>query len=329
MASPCRYVFHAAALCALVLTLSGCGRIKQSEGDAQSPQVPAQAAQPKGEIQLAGGEVDAGGVTPAGFTKEVVDPFHEALTALRPFNALIGTWQGVTVRAIGGAKAIENPQWNWDFLTDREQPALVLTSKSSPYLRLARLTFRSDRHVYQLLVTSANGSQKVFEGTFVEAPKSAVSAQGQADVQQSFLLLLQKITPETDPESISLRLKSNDRYDVEVSRMMSVEATAQDSAPGQVSGGGFGGQLVDSGKPSASTTTRKTMQLYDTVEMRREAAGNTASAGTHPCVVSGGTGATALTFEGKTYHVCCEGCKAAFLADPQRWVAESSGQTAP
>jgi hypothetical protein len=40
------------------------------------------------------------------------------------------------------------------------------------------------------------------------------------------------------------------------------------------------------------------------------------------CVVSGGQGTSAVTFKGKTYYVCCSGCRDAFNEDPAKYVAE-------
>lgn len=41
-----------------------------------------------------------------------------------------------------------------------------------------------------------------------------------------------------------------------------------------------------------------------------------ANAGERQCIVTGGLGTITVTHEGKTYYVCCEGCKQAFDADP-------------
>lgn len=40
------------------------------------------------------------------------------------------------------------------------------------------------------------------------------------------------------------------------------------------------------------------------------------------CVVSGGTGTIPVTYEGKTYYVCCSGCRDEFKADPAKYVKE-------
>ena len=40
------------------------------------------------------------------------------------------------------------------------------------------------------------------------------------------------------------------------------------------------------------------------------------------CVVSGGLGTIPVTFEGKTYYVCCSGCRDEFKANPAQYVKE-------
>src|SRR5262245_25655530 len=40
------------------------------------------------------------------------------------------------------------------------------------------------------------------------------------------------------------------------------------------------------------------------------------------CVVSGGRGTSPVTFNGKTYYVCCTGCRDAFKDEPEKYVRE-------
>lgn len=40
------------------------------------------------------------------------------------------------------------------------------------------------------------------------------------------------------------------------------------------------------------------------------------------CIVSGGTGTIAVSYEGKTYYVCCTGCRDEFKANPAKYVKE-------
>lgn len=40
------------------------------------------------------------------------------------------------------------------------------------------------------------------------------------------------------------------------------------------------------------------------------------------CVVTGGAGTMTVSYNGKTYYVCCTGCRETFLADPTKFVAK-------
>lgn len=47
-----------------------------------------------------------------------------------------------------------------------------------------------------------------------------------------------------------------------------------------------------------------------------------AGSGGPECVVSGGRGTSTVTFMGKTYYVCCSGCRDEFNASPAKYVKE-------
>jgi hypothetical protein len=40
------------------------------------------------------------------------------------------------------------------------------------------------------------------------------------------------------------------------------------------------------------------------------------------CVVSGGLGTLAVTYKGKTYYVCCSGCRDVFQDEPEKYIKE-------
>ena len=47
-------------------------------------------------------------------------------------------------------------------------------------------------------------------------------------------------------------------------------------------------------------------------------------AGEPECIVTGGKGTSTVTYKGKTYYVCCSGCRDAFLDDPEGILAEAA-----
>jgi YHS domain-containing protein len=59
----------------------------------------------------------------------------------------------------------------------------------------------------------------------------------------------------------------------------------------------------------------------------REGARLAKSGGSGPeCIVTGGTGEIMVSYKGKTYYVCCEGCKQAFEDDPEAVLAEAASR---
>ena len=72
---------------------------------------------------------------------------------------------------------------------------------------------------------------------------------------------------------------------------------------------------------NARTAWRRQFEIGMTREGARLASGN---AGERECIVTGGLGTIPVTHAGKTYSVCCEGCKQAFDSDPEGTIAAYS-----
>lgn len=66
-------------------------------------------------------------------------------------------------------------------------------------------------------------------------------------------------------------------------------------------------------KPTEKSAYRRLSEIGLTRAGARLADGNT---GERQCIVTGGLGTIKVSYEGKTYYVCCEGCKQAFDEDP-------------
>ncbi|MCI0680698.1 MAG: YHS domain-containing protein [Gemmataceae bacterium] len=50
--------------------------------------------------------------------------------------------------------------------------------------------------------------------------------------------------------------------------------------------------------------------------------------GNPECIVSGGKGTMAVTYQGKTYYVCCSGCRSEFNEHPQKYIDEYNAKKA-
>src|SRR5262249_46824798 len=44
------------------------------------------------------------------------------------------------------------------------------------------------------------------------------------------------------------------------------------------------------------------------------------------CIVTGGAGTMAVSYNGETYYVCCTGCRDAFLAEPEKFIAKAKAR---
>ena len=214
------------------------------------------------------------------------------MQALRPLQVLIGNWRGITFKEIGGAKAVEEPQWIWDLRTDREQPALVMNSMTSPYFESSRLTFLPDKQCYQLATVDRDGNRRTYEGRFVR-PVEDIPGDDRS-LQRTYELEFVQVEPATPRKlaKVVLHQQDNNRYLLEVFDRR-------------------GDQFVK----------------YDTVGNQREGTSfalSDSEYGEKTCIVSQGLGTISVTHGGRTYYVCCTGCKAAFEDEPERWIAKAT-----
>jgi ribosomal protein L24E len=70
---------------------------------------------------------------------------------------------------------------------------------------------------------------------------------------------------------------------------------------------------------------------YDTVSTQREGTSfaiNDSDYGERTCIISQGLGTMSVSYKGKSYWVCCSGCKAAFEDDPETWIARAEKRAA-
>jgi hypothetical protein len=216
--------------------------------------------------------------------------FNSVKDALKPLQIIIGSWNGVTKKVIGNFQAIEKPAWQWDF-TKNDQPAFSFSSGKSPYLRKGRLTYLVDSKKYELTATDKDGVERVYQGIFSE-PIEDVPGEGKG-LERTFKLTLLQVKPAPGKKEpivkIDLQQRNNNRYWMIVYR-------------------------------KTGTTTRE----WDRVGNQRDGTAIAASLddyGDRTCVVTQGLGTTAVSYKGKTYYVCCSGCKKTFEDDPAKWVA--------
>lgn len=213
---------------------------------------------------------------------------RKIVAAMNALQVMLGSWKGTTNKEFGEFKALESPNWVWDFRSQPGQPALVLKSEKSQYVTEGRLTYLTDRDTYQMTVKDKEGQTRTLEGQFSE-PVEEFEGDDRR-VHRKYKLLLTEVGDAKDALQLILNQQDNNRYLLEVERKRGTKFTRVDTVGTQRDGSSFA--------------------LNDTDYKDRT------------CVISAGLGTTQVSYNGKSYWVCCSGCKAAFDEDPARWVAE-------
>lgn len=229
----------------------------------------------------------------SGSTSSVGSTFE----ALKPLQILMGQWEGKTRRTFGGFAAVDEPEWVWDFLTDRNQPALVMKSESSPYFEQLRMTYEVKSQKYVLTSKHADYGTRNFEGEFIEEVKDVPGDNDK--LQRTYELQFTQTGPAqtADEWQIVFSQRDNNRYLMEMSKK----------------------------RGTAS------FQRFDTVAAQRQGTSfalSDSDYGEKACIVSGGLGTSTVSYKGRTYYVCCSGCSAAFNEEPERWIAKALGEKA-
>lgn len=281
-------------ICALVLIVGGCSDNGQQQenreqsataSSVETPVVKPIKPRRRGPVQLGG---PAGGDTASGSEDRVSEGGLDAvMDRMKPLQILLGQWRGITRKQ----QSLVPHQWVWDLKTNPAQPALVLTSAESPYFRDGRLTWLAKEQAFEFSGTNGDGNQQVLRGRFSQPPKQ-VAGDADDQPQMTFKLELVEAGETQSPESWKLvfNQQENNRMLVELSQRRG----------------------------------RGKFRLKDTIGCQREGTSFAISDtdyGEKTCVISQGLGTTAVSFKGKTYWVCCSGCKAAFEEEPEKWIA--------
>lgn len=208
------------------------------------------------------------------------------LSAMQPLQVLLGQWNGTPRKG-----TIDAPQWVWDFQTDRAHPSLVFKSEKSHLVREGYLTFLPDQQMYQFAWTTPEGEKRLLKGTFTK-PVLDVAGDDSKKLQRTYKLTLAEAEPQ-DGEQWQLAIEQieNNRYVLEVDRRRG----------------------------------KGPYQRIDTVNTIREGTSfaiSDSDYGEQTCIISQGKGTSTVSYMGKSYYVCCSGCKAAFEEDPERWIAK-------
>ena len=231
-------------------------------------------------------ELGSGSTSDRAPVKSGAEQLNLVREALKPFQILLGSWKGLSQKAIA-----EQPAWAYDWVSDPKFPGLRITSEKGVYVRDGRLSYLPDSDQFEFRTTDAEGNKRTFRGTFIEPIRDV--AGDEKKLQRTYKLQL------TEPEAnaageqwrITFNQQENNRYILEVDR-----------------------------KRGNSPFNR-----VDTVHTQREGTSFAISEtdyGDKTCIISQGLGTISVSYQGQSFWVCCSGCKAAFDEEPEKWIAK-------
>ena len=214
----------------------------------------------------------------------------QLLNKMKHVQVMLGTWQGTTQKNFGDFKALDEPVWVWDFQSDPQQPAMVMRSEESRYFKEARLTFNNAKDRFELSTVDPDGKRRSFTGTFRKPVEQFQGDDQKMHLRYQLELKQSDANSVRDTWQVTFNQQRNDRYLMELSRKSGANFIRFDTVATQRQGTSFGKSDADYGE--------------------RE------------CIISGGLGTSQVSYNGKSYWVCCSGCRDAFEDDPESWIAE-------
>ena len=248
-------------------------------------------------LQLSGlpGTDDAAHANTAAAGKSVEVRIREIISALQPLQVLLGQWRGTTRREYENFKAVDSHEWVWDLRTKPDEPALVITSDKSPYIRTARITWSAPEQQFVMIATDAAGVARTLAGTFTDPPHEIVGSDDKPHrvYRLEFNQADSSSSAGSDQWQLAFEQQENNRYLLEVAKRRGTAAFAR----------------------------------FDTVSTQREGTSFAISDSGYAektCIISEGLGTMEVTWKGRSYWVCCTGCKAAFEDDPETWIARAA-----
>ena len=231
----------------------------------------------------------------SGSQEDTEKQIQTIISHLQPLQILLGQWRGTTRREFQNFKAVDNHEWVWDLRTDAKRPALTIESDKSPYLKKGRLSWDVERQKFILTSTDAAGTERKYSGDFAEPVHEIVG--GDDKLHRVFRLELNQDAGTEGSEfwQLAFAQQENNRYLLEIAKRRGNADFAR----------------------------------YDTVSTQREGTSFALSDTDYAektCIISEGLGTTEVTYKGRSYWVCCSGCKAAFEEDPETWITRAAAR---
>ena len=210
---------------------------------------------------------------------------------LAPLEYLLGRWNGRGVFKDSTAKRFrgwdEKHSWAWIFVKG-EPVGLSVTIEGGKVLAAGKLTFDPVRKLYRLEGTEPKpGGPIVLEGTIDKSSKHLVLDRVDLAGNSAKDGPKMRLSLWTNANSLRYTMAEEvrERGAYQYSKVLEVGSTRE------------GESLAPSGD-SASSGPK--------------------------CIVTGGAASMTLSYQGRTYPICCTGCRDAFNDDPEKYLKKAS-----
>jgi YHS domain-containing protein len=212
--------------------------------------------------------------------------------ALAPFEYLVGRWKGQGMPKDNSAQQFrgwpESHAWAWIF-TKGKPTGMSVAIEGGKVLAAGKLTYDADRKRYHLEGTEPKpgGGPIVFEGALDRLGKTLVLDEvGHAP------------SAGTHRGSLRLSVRPNSNF---IRYTMGLDR-----------------------KEPGAVQFRHAIEVGLTREGESFAAGSASGADRPKCIVTGGAATMTLTYQGRTFPICCTGCRDEFNESPEKYLKKAA-----
>jgi YHS domain-containing protein len=210
---------------------------------------------------------------------------REIPAPLAPFEHMIGSWKGQGIPTANRLKGwSEKHLWAWKFAAG-VPVGMAVVLEGDKTLAKAELTYDATGKTYRLQGTTPEGKAVAYTGTYASAAGSD---------SKMLTLLREGDAPEGKERIIVWPYSNLIRYALWIERQ----------EPG-------------------SPRFKRSIEVGLTKEGEAFAAGGSA-ADLPKCIITGGAASMTIAYQGKTFPICCSGCRDEFNDNPEKYVKKAT-----
>ncbi len=216
-------------------------------------------------------------------------PGREIPTPFAPLEYLLGKWKGQAMPKDSAQSFrgwAESHAWAWTFLKGKPTGMSVAIT-GGKVLAEGKLTFDPTRKIYRL------------DGKTATPPLAPIAFEGTLDRTGKRLVLDQVDAGKTNRggETLRISLRPNSNF---IRYTMSIE------------------------RKTADAVRFHPMTEVGLTKEGESLAGGTSSSEQPKCIVTGGSATMTIAYQGRTFPICCSGCRDEFNENPEKYIKKAS-----